>query len=87
MGFPWPEYWSELPCPSPGDLPDQGIKPKSPAFQADSLQYEPRFKTILIRSPEENTDPILYSVTWMYNQLIEMFVCMQSEVKQTNVFQ
>ena len=30
------EYWSELPFPSPGDLPDPGIKPRSPALQADS---------------------------------------------------
>ena len=31
------EYWSKLLCPSPGDLPDPGIKPESPACQADSL--------------------------------------------------
>ena len=29
MGFPQQEYWSGLPCPSPGDLPDPGIKPMS----------------------------------------------------------
>ena len=32
MGFPWEKYWSELPFPSPGDLPDPGIKPTSPAL-------------------------------------------------------
>ena len=40
MGFSGPEYWSGLPCPPPGDLPDPGIKPMSPvalAFQEDSL--------------------------------------------------
>ena len=37
MGFPKQEYWSGLPCPLPGDLPDPGIKPASPALQADSL--------------------------------------------------
>ena len=31
------EYWSELPCPPPGDLSNPGIKPGSPALQADSL--------------------------------------------------
>ena len=36
-GFPRQEYWSGLPFPSPGDLPDPGIKPMSPALQADSL--------------------------------------------------
>ena len=35
------EYWSGLPFPSPGDLPNPGIKPKSPALQADSLLSEP----------------------------------------------
>ena len=33
MGFSRQEYWSGLPFPSPGDLPDLGIKPKSPALQ------------------------------------------------------
>ena len=37
MGFPRQEYWSGLPFPSPGDLPDPGIKPMSPALQVDSL--------------------------------------------------
>ena len=35
------EYWSGLPFPSPGDLPDPGIEPGSPAFQADPLPSEP----------------------------------------------
>ena len=35
------EYWSRLPFPSPGDLPDPGIKPGSPALQADTLLSEP----------------------------------------------
>ena len=34
------EYWSRLPFPSPGDLPDSGIKPGSPALQVDSLTSE-----------------------------------------------
>ena len=37
MGFPKQEYWSGLPFPFPGDLPNPGIKPPSPALQADSL--------------------------------------------------
>ena len=37
MGFPRQEYWSRLSFPSPGDLPDTGIEPTSPAWQADSL--------------------------------------------------
>ena len=38
MGFPRQEYWSGLPFPSPGELPNPGIEPGSPALQADSLQ-------------------------------------------------
>ena len=41
MGFSRQEYWSELPFPSPGDLPDSGTEPRSPAMQADSLPSEP----------------------------------------------
>ena len=37
MGFPRQEYWSGLPFPFPGDLPNPGIEPKSPALQVDSL--------------------------------------------------
>ena len=36
MGFSRQEYWSGLPCPSPGDLPDPGMEPRSPALQVDS---------------------------------------------------
>ena len=41
LGFPRQEYWSGLPFPSPGDLPDPGIEPGSLALQADSLPFEP----------------------------------------------
>ena len=37
LGFSRQEYWSGLPFPSPGDLPDPGIKPTFPAWQVDSL--------------------------------------------------
>ena len=37
MGVSRQEYWSGLPFPSPGDLPDPGIKPGPPTLQADSL--------------------------------------------------
>ena len=41
MGFSRQEHWSGLPFPSPGDLPEPGIEPRSPALQADSLPLEP----------------------------------------------
>ena len=40
MEFSMHEYWSGLPFPPPGNLPDPGIKPGSPALQADSLLSE-----------------------------------------------
>ena len=40
MGFSRQECWSGLPFPSPEDLPDPGIEPRSPALQADSLPTE-----------------------------------------------
>ena len=41
MGFSRQEYWSGLPFPSPGDLPDPGIEPRSPTLQADALTSAP----------------------------------------------
>ena len=46
MGFPRQEYWSGLPFPSPGDLPDLGIKPGSPPLQTDALPSEPAGKPL-----------------------------------------
>ena len=44
MEFSRPEYWSEQPFPSPGDLPNPLIKPRSPTLQADSLPAKPQVK-------------------------------------------
>ena len=41
MGFSRQEYWSGLPFPSPGDLPDPGMEPRPPTLQVDSLPSEP----------------------------------------------
>ena len=41
MGFSRQEYWSGLSFPSPGDLPNPGIEPRSPSLQADALTSEP----------------------------------------------
>ena len=45
-GFSRHEYWSGLPCPPPGVLSNPVIKPRSPAFQGDSLPSEPTGKPI-----------------------------------------
>ena len=50
MGFSRQECWSGLPFPSPGDLPDPGIEPGSPALQADALPSEPPGKPIFMEA-------------------------------------
>jgi len=50
------EYWSELPCSPPGDVPDPVIKPTSPALQADSLLPEPPGKPL----NKHNLQPLCY---------------------------
>ena len=63
MGFSRQEYWSGLPCPPPGDLPNPGIEPRSHSLQADSIQSEPPGKPMntrvgsLIPSPGKLHNP------------------------------
>ena len=45
MGFSREEYWSGLPCPPPGDLPDLGIKPRSPVLAGRFFTAEPPGKS------------------------------------------
>ena len=52
-GFSRQEYWSGLPFPSPGDLPDPGIEPRSPTLQADALTSEPPGKTKYTNNPNK----------------------------------
>ena len=66
MGFPRQESWSGLPCLPPGDLPHPGIKPESPAWQADSLPLSHlgspylhalvHYKKDIIRDIDEHSD-------------------------------
>ena len=53
MGFSRQECWSGLPFPSPGDLFNPGIEPRSPALQADFLPAEPQGK------PKSDTELII----------------------------
>ena len=55
MEFYRQEYWSGLPFPSPGHLPDRGIKPRSPALQADTLPSEPPGKPQIRKLGFKNT--------------------------------
>ena len=54
LGFSRQEYWSGLPFPSPGDLPNTGIKPGSPTLQADALPSEPPGKLDLAQPKVNN---------------------------------
>ena len=55
MGFSRQEYWSGLPFPSPGDVPDPGIEPVSPVLQADALTSEPQGSLVnFLASPKIN---------------------------------
>ena len=66
IGFFRQEYWSGQPLPSPRDLPNTGIKPGSPAFQADSLPFEPPGKPMLMHC---NECILRLKVYWLSNLL------------------
>ena len=55
MEFSRPEYCSGEPFPPPGDLPNPGIEPKSPALQADSLPAEPTETLLAVITPSHMT--------------------------------
>ena len=65
MGFSRQEYWSGLPFPSPGDLPDPGIEPRCPAFQADASTSKPPGKS-------ERERQVSHDVTHMWNLKYDM---------------
>ena len=54
MGFSRQEYWSGLPFPSPGDLPNPGIEPGSPTLYADALPSELPGKSLVKKNPPAN---------------------------------
>ena len=61
MEFSGPEYWSGKPFPSPGDLPNPGIEPRSPALHADSLPAKPQGKTCELKTHRSYD---LFYVVW-----------------------
>ena len=72
MGFSRQEYWSGLPCPPPGDLPNSWIKLRSPSLQADSLLSEPPGKHI-------NNDILKGNIKALFDQL-----CLVCPTEQTD---
>ena len=90
MGFSRQEYWSGLPFRSPGDLPDPGIEPRSPALQANSLPTELQGKTyifsisLLIKHlgcfyvlPTENSAAMNIARASLVSQLVKNLPAMQ----------
>ena len=79
MEFSRPEYWSGKPFPSPGDLANPGIEPKSPTLQADSLPAEPPGKPkntgvgslYLLQQifPTQELNQVLLHCRWILYQL------------------
>ena len=66
MGFSKQEYWSGLPFPPPGDLPDPGIEPVSPAMEADSKIFKDEDRICLgFGSPSWN---ICFALSWVSGQ-------------------
>ena len=58
MEFFRQDYWSGLPFPSPGNLPDPGIEPGSPALQVDALPSEPSGSPFIGRAKAKMETPI-----------------------------
>ena len=65
MGFSRQEYWSRVPLPSPGDLPDPEIEPMSPMLQADALPSEPPEKLCLRVLHKTKTKVIATMISWL----------------------
>ena len=68
MEFSRQEYWSGFPFPSPGDLPDPGIEPKSSALQADSLLLSNKGSPYIIINKCMRVNNLVHKTT-------EEFVC------------
>ena len=69
MEFPGKSSWSQSPFPSPGHLPNPGIKPWSPTLQADALQFAPPGRPAVIQVYAPTTNGEENEVKWFYEDL------------------
>ena len=76
MGFSMQEYWSGLPFPSPGDLPDPRIEPGSPALEANALTSEPPGKPHRMW----RRDVYLMSYIYIKRARIKFFICLPESI-------
>ena len=67
MGFPSQEHWSRLPFPSPGDLSNPEIEPRSPALQAGALPSEPPGKPQLLSNNLYYCSKLIVFLTELHN--------------------
>ena len=75
MGFSRQEYWSGLPFPSPGDLPNPGIEPRSPTLQADALTSEPPGKPVITVSTKKGVHILLLgTLEWGKKKDLNVYV-------------
>ena len=63
LGFSRQEHWSGLPFPSPGHLPNPGIEPGSPTFQADALTSEPPYPQLYFLKENWFTESLMNPFT------------------------
>ena len=88
MGFSRQEYWSGLPCPLPGDLPNPGIEPRSPVLQVDSLPAEPPGKPSVNKGQMKNSllnfgDWKSMIMWWRWSELRWLLCCRkQGDIKK-----
>ena len=74
MGLSRQEYWSGLPFPSPGNLPNPGIEPRSPALRADALLSEPPGK------PKTSLNSLkLKTIVCVLSMCVDLRVCVHSD--------
>ena len=80
MEFSRPRYWSGSPFPSPGDLPNLGVEPRSPALRADSLPAETPGKP---KNTGVGSLSLLQGISQPRNRCLILSNCFSASIKMT----